>query len=175
MDTDTARALLDARQLALQSQQRHEDLAWLDELEKARSPALVDLAVARLGFRERKWQDGELFVVDDDELVAVRLQPAALARLVRARADAGWSFGDMRLLIRPGAARVPDRYEPIGTVIEIAGDLPEIVADCDVQPGWTIAFEVERSYREWIVETELGYVGLPAPKVGSNVWRVHAP
>jgi len=103
----------------------------------------------------------------------VRLAPQEVARLVRARSEAGWSYADVRPLIRPGSSRVPARYEPFGHVVDVVGELPEIVLDVPVDVGATIAFEVGNSYREWIVDGEVGYVGYPPPAVGAQVWLVH--
>jgi hypothetical protein len=175
MDVETKRALLEARQLALVGERRRQTLAWLTQLETTGEPALVEAAVAALGFREREWDGDRLVVVDAGERSRVDLDPKALARLVRARADAGWSFADVRPMVRPGAALVPERYELLGKVTALTGELPEIVVDSHVQAGTTIAFEVDSSYREWIIEGALGYVGAPAPEVGAPVWKVVGP
>jgi hypothetical protein len=172
MDIEATRGLLEARQIALVAVRRRQALAWLTRLETTGDPVLVEAAVAALGFRERAWESGRLIVVDAGERIPIGLDPKALARLVRARADVGWSFADVRRMIRPGAAQVPERYEPLGEVVALTGELPEVVVDNDVVPGTTIAFEVGSSYREWIVEGSLGYVGTPAPEVGSLVWKV---
>jgi len=172
LEAETMRAVLDARQADLRSARLGQALAWLGELELTGDPVLFERAVKSLGFREREWSGDQLLVVDDGELVPVKLEPRAVARLVRARADAGWSFQDVRPLVRSGASEVPSRYEALGTVVAIVGALPEIRIDVAVPPGATIAFEVGLSYREWIVEGSVGYVGKPPPAIGARVWRV---
>ncbi len=166
------RAMLDARQTCLRAVRLGRALAWLDELELTGDPQLFERAVKSLGFREREWRGDQLLVVEDGEPVPVELEPRAIARLVRARADAGWSFQDVRPLIRSDAGEVPSRYRALGTVAAVVGELPEIRIDVAVPSGCTIAFEVGSSYREWIVEDAVGYVGTPPPAVGARVWRV---
>jgi hypothetical protein len=172
MVADDERARLEARQWRLQRGRDSRHLEWLEQLERTPDPALVERALRKLGFRELV-RDGDVWlVVDGGDLIPVLLDPGELARLVRARTDAGWSFADVRPLIRPGSSLVPGRYRPLGHVVALDGELPAVRLDADVRPGSTVAFEVGRSYREWIVERELGYVGTPAPAVGSPVWLV---
>jgi hypothetical protein len=166
------RQLLEARQLALIRQRNQQALDWLDRLTETAEPALLERAIAQLGFRDRTWDGNRLIVIDDDEQIPVTLNADEIAQLVRARSEAGWSYADVRPLIRPGAGRVPARYLPLGFVTGHVGDLPEITIDAMVEPGATIAFEVGQSYREWILDEHLGYLGTPPPDIGAQVWRV---
>jgi hypothetical protein len=174
VDVEGMRAVLGARQMALRFSRRAEALAWLDELELTGDRQLFERAVKSLGFREREWRGERLFVVDEGGFVPVELEATSIARLVRARADADWSFQDVRPLIRRGAGEVPSRYHALGRVTAIVGELPEVRIDAVVPPGATIAFEVGASYREWIVEDAIGYLGMPPPVAGARVWRVSA-
>ena len=164
---EVERAVLDVRQRAVAADRRRAELAWLDELARSEDDGLAERALRALGFREATGR-----VVDGER---VALSGAELARLVRARADAEWSFADVRPLIRRSGDLVPDRYEPLGRVVDLRGELPKVVLDARVAPGETIAFEVGDSYREWIVEDSVGYVGHPPPEVGARVWRVERP
>jgi hypothetical protein len=159
---DAERQRLEARQRELVAERKRAELAWLDELALTDDEALAERALRQLGFRAAQGR-----VVDG---AVVTLHGRDLARLVRARADAGWSYADVRPLIH-GDRDVPERYEPLGRVVAHRGELPEIVLDATVEPGTTIAFEVGDSYREWIVEDAVGYVGTPPPPVGARVWR----
>ena len=165
--TEVERAVLEARQRALAAERRRAALAWLDELARTEDDGLAERALRALGFRDASGR-----VVEGER---VALSGAELARLVRARADAEWSHADVAPLIRRARDLVPDRYEPLGRVVELRGELPEVVLDARVAPGETIAFEVGDSYREWIVEDSVGYVGHPPPEVGARVWRVERP
>jgi len=163
---ETERARLEALQRQLTAERKRSALQWLDDLRVHDDDALAERALRALGFRDAQ---GRLV-----EGRRISLSGAELARLVTARADAGWSYADVRQAIG-GDRDVPDRYEPLGRVVELRGELPEIVVDAQVEPGTTIAFEVAGSVREWIVERAIGYVGLPPPTVGTPVWRVTSP
>lgn len=166
------RALLEARQAELRGARAEQRLSWLRELVDDPRPELVERALRKLGFRSLE-RDGDAFtVLDGDERVEVTLTPRQLARLVRARQDADWSYADVRPLIRPGAREVPARYSPLGEVVAHEGELPEVRVAGGVAPGTTIAFEVGDSYREWIVDGDTAYVGYPPPAVGARVWVV---
>ena len=152
------RAAAEARQRELAAARREEQLAYLDELLARPTPELVGRALRALGFREPIEHDGPV---------------RELVRLVRGRWSAGWSFRDVEPLVVP-----PARYRRVGHVAAVQGELPSVVASVAVEHGATVAFEVGLDHREWVVEhgggSELGYVGTPAPAVGSPLYVVES-
>jgi len=122
------------------------------------TPELIQRALRALGFREP---------IEYDER---RLSVRDLVRLLRGRTSADWSFGDVEPLMLP-----PGRYERIGEVVDVRGELPSVVVSVQVPSGTMLAFEIGLDHREWVVEaggTEIGYVGTPPPEVGSPVYAV---
>jgi len=146
------------RQRELAAQRRDERLAWTNELLERPTPELIQRALQALGFREP---------IEYDES---RLPVRDLVRLLRGRSSADWSFSDVEPLVLP-----PARYELIGEVVEVRGELPTVVVSAPVEAGTTLGFEVGLDHREWVVEhagTDVGYVGIPPPEVGSPVYAV---
>ena len=157
----------EARQRAIAAERREADLAWLAALLARPEPQLVERALRTLGFREPV-----AFRLEPPEIVIGdrRLTVRELVQLVRGRSSAGWGFRDVEPL-----APVPARYDRIGEVVELRGELPSVVVSAAVEPGSTLAFEVGLDHREWVIEHpdggEVGYVGTPPPAVGSPVYR----
>jgi hypothetical protein len=152
------RLRLEARQRELAAERRESELAWTHELLARPTAALVQRAFRALGFREP--------VAYDEQHLPIR----DLVRLLRGRTSVGWSFRDVEPLVLP-----PARYERIGEVVDVRGELPSVVISTAVEAGARLAFEVDLDHREWVVErggAELGYVGLPPPAVGSPVYLV---
>jgi hypothetical protein len=166
------RARAEARQRELGAEQRESELAYLDGLIETPSRELVERALRALGFREPVE-----FRLEPPEIVFAhnRLTGGDLVRLVRGRSSADWSFVDVKPL-----ERVPPRYRRIGEVVELRGELPNVVVSRAVAPGETLAFEIGLDHREWVVEapaqegelTDVGYAGTPPPVVGSTVYSV---
>lgn len=164
------RAAAEARQRQLAADRRERELAWLAELVAAPSAALVERALRTLGFREPVAFRLEGTAV---EFAERRLTVRQLARLVRGRSSADWTFADVQPL-----EPVPPRYRLLGEVVELRGELPRVVVGGAVDPGATVAFEIGEDFREWVVEhplpegalTDVGYVGTPPPAPGTLVY-----
>src|SRR4051812_21267278 len=128
----SSRAEYEARQRELREQRRLESLAWTDELLERPTPELVQRALTKLGFRDATEYHGTI---------------RDLVRLVRGRSSADWSFRDVEPLQVP-----PARYQRVGEIVEVRGELPSVVLSTSVEHGATLAFEVGLDHREWIVE-----------------------
>jgi hypothetical protein len=162
----------ETRQRELAAERREAELAYLDGLLATPTRELVERALRALGFREPLE-----FRLEPPEIVFphTRLTGRDLLRLVRGRSSADWLFADVHTL-----DPVPPRYRRIGSVVELRGELPNVVVSGSVAPGETLAFEIGLDHREWVVEapaqdgdlTDVGYVGSPPPTAGSVVYSV---